>query len=152
MIAEIFKHLIRRCYILLPLTLVVGLPVNSQIVPDAPIEGITVTMFSNEGYKQWNLRGSSAAYTDSGGVEVQDLDLEVFQGSDGEEMDMHIKGAQALYESSDRTVKGKGGVIVNGDFYDIEGETWNYSQDDRIVKVNSNVKVVIDYELEEFLK
>ena len=120
--------------------------------PDAPIEGVTVTMFSDEGYKLWNLKGSSALYTEDGGVEMTELDLEIFQGQDGVEVDMHIQGAQALYASEDRTVTGEGGVFVDGDFYDIEGDNWKYSQDERIVEVSSNVKVVIDYELQAFLK
>ena len=80
------------------------------------------------------------------------MDLEIYQGQEEKEIDMHIVGAQALYESENQTVAGKGGVFVDGDFYDIEGDSWKYSQDERIVQVTSNVKVVIDYELEAFLK
>ncbi len=107
---------------------------------------------NDEGHKLWNMKGSSASYLEDGGVEVKELDLEIFQGRDGKDVDMHILGAQALYESDDRTVAGQGGVFVDGDFYDIEGDNWNYSQNERIVRVSSNVKVVIDYELEAFLK
>ncbi len=150
---ELFKQLFRRgCVPVAVLAFAFGLPVNSQILPDAPIEGVTVTMFSDEGFKLWNLQGSSAAYTEDGGVELKALDLEIYQGQEGKEMDMHIVGAEALYESENRTVAGQGGVFVDGNFYDIEGDSWKYSQDERIVQVTSNVKVVIDYELEAFLK
>ena len=150
---EHFNKILRRgCVLVAILAVAFGLPVNSQILPDAPIEGVTLPMFSDEGYKLWNLQGSSVAYNEDGGVEVKELDLEIYQGQEGQEVDMHIVGAQALYESEDRTVAGEGGVFVDGDFYDIEGDNWKYSQDDRIVQVSSNVKVVIDYELEAFLK
>jgi len=130
-----------------------GVPANSQILPDAPIEGIRVTMFSvEEGFKLWNLQGSSASYLANGAVKVTELDLEIFQGEKGEELDMHIFGAEAIYESESRSVSGQGGVFVEGDFYEVEGDSWRYSQDDRIVKVTSNVKIVIDYELDAFLK
>ena len=153
MTVELFKRIARNaCLPLGALALAFGLPLSSQILPDAPIEGVTVTMFSEEGYKLWNLKGSSASYTEDGGVEVTELDLEIFQGQDGQEMDMHIQGAQALYASDDRTVAGEGGVFVDGDFYDIEGDNWKYSQDERVVEVSSNVKVVIDYQLQAFLK
>ncbi len=129
-----------------------GLLLNSQILPDAPIEGVRVTMFSDEGFRQWNLKGSSAAYGEVGEVSVTDLDLEIFQGEDGKRIDMHILGTRAVYESEDKSVSGEGGVFVDGDFYQIEGESWNYSQNSRVVKVRENVKVVIEYELESFLK
>lgn len=153
MTAQLLKRIFRRgCIPLALLAFVFGLPVNSQILPDAPIEGVTVTIFSDEGYKLWNLQGSSVAYNEAGGVEVKEMDLEIYQGQEEKEIDMHIVGAQALYESENQTVAGEGGVFVDGDFYDIEGDNWKYSQDERIVQVTSNVKVVIDYELEAFLK
>lgn len=127
-------------------------PVSSQIVPDAPIEGVTVTMFSDEGFRLWNLQGRSASYLEDGVVEVKDMNLEVFQGEDGKEIDMHIVGTEAIYLSEERTVSGDGGVRVDGEFYQIEGDSWRYSQDERIVRVTSNVKVVIEYELDAFLK
>jgi hypothetical protein len=129
-----------------------GLPLNSQILPDAPIEGIRVTMFSDEGFKLWNLQGNTASYLDNGVVEVMGMDLEVFQGETGEDVDMSILAAEAVYKSDERAVSGDGGVLVEGDFYNIEGDSWRYSQDDRIVKVTSNVKVIIDYKLDAFLK
>lgn len=129
-----------------------GLLLNSQILPDAPIEGVRVTMFSDEGFRQWNLKGSSAAYGEAGEVSVSDLDLQIFQGEDGKRLDMHILGTRALYKAEDRSVSGDGGVFVDGDFYQIEGESWDYSQNDRVVNVRENVKVVIEYELESFLK
>ena len=134
------------------LVLLYHLRVNSQILPDAPIEGVTVTMFSDEGHRLWNLQGQSASYLEDGAVQVKELDLEVFQGEDGREMDMQIVGAEAVYESEERTVSGEGGVFVDGEFYQIEGESWRYSQDERVVQVTKNVKVVIDYELDAFLK
>ena len=153
MTAPLSIRFFRRFSVPLGLLIVVfGMPVNSQILPDAPIEGIQVTMFSDEGYKVWNLKGSSALYQEDGGVEVQELDLEIYQGNDGKEVDMHILSAEAFYASDDRTVAGEGGVFVDGDFYDIEGEEWNYSQDERIVHVTSNVKVVIEYEMDAFLR
>jgi len=109
-------------------------------------------MFSDEGARLWNLKGSSASYLENGVVEVKELDLLVFQGEDGVEMDMHIIGTEAVYESDDRTVSGEGGVFVDGEFYQISGENWRYSQNERVVQVTSNVKVVIDYELDAFLK
>ena len=133
-------------------SLPLGLLVNSQILPDAPIEGVRVTMFSDEGFRLWNLKGSSATYGDNGIVEMTNLDLQIYQGEQGKDVDMRIQGAEAVYQSTDRAVAGDGGVIVDGEFYEIEGESWNYSQDDRIVHVHKNVKVVIDYELEAFLK
>ena len=129
-----------------------GLLVNSQILPDAPIEGVRITMFSVEGFRLWNLKGSSATYEDNGIVEMTNMDLQIYQGEQGKDVDMRIQGAEAVYQSTDRAVAGDGGVIVDGEFYEIEGESWNYSQDDRIVHVHKNVKVVIDYELEAFLK
>jgi hypothetical protein len=128
------------------------LPVNSQILPDAPIEGIKVTMFSDEGYKLWNLKGDSASYLENGVVDVKGMDLLVFQGEAAQEKDMHILAAEANYQSEERAVSGDGGVFVDGNFYNIEGDSWRYSQDDRVVKVTSNVKVVINYELDAFLK
>jgi hypothetical protein len=133
---------------LLPL----GLLVNSQILPDAPIEGVRVTMFSEEGFRLWNLKGGSATYGDNGIVEMTDMDLQIYQGEQGKDIDMHIVGAEAVYQSADRAVSGEGGVFVDGEFYEIEGENWNYSQDDRVVQVEKNVKVVIEYQLEAFLK
>lgn len=129
-----------------------GLQVNSQILPDAPIEGIRVTMFSDEGFKLWNLQGESASYMENGMVEVVGMNLDVFQGKEGKEVDMRILAAEAIYQSNDKTVSGDGGVFVDGDFYTIEGDSWRYSQDDRIVKVTSNVTVVINYQLGAFLK
>jgi len=147
------KIILLRCSVLLGvLALVFALRVNSQILPDAPIEGIQIPMFSEEGYKLWNMKGSSAAYKDDGGVEVKELDLEIYQGEEAKEVDMHILGAEAVYASDDRTITGDGGVFVDGDFYDIEGDSWKYSLNERVVQVTSNVKVVIDYELESFLK
>ena len=129
-----------------------GFQLNSQILPDAPIEGIRVTMFSDEGFKLWNLKGNTASYLDNGVVEVMGMDLEVFQGETGKDVDMSIFASEAIYKSDERAVSGEGGVVVEGDFYNIEGDSWSYSQDDRIVKVTSNVKVIIDYELDAFLK
>lgn len=153
MTAELFMRSFRRvCVPLGLLVLTFGMPVNSQILPDAPIEGIQVTMFSDEGYKLWNLQGDTARYMEEGDVEITELDLEVYQGDTGQEMDMRILGTEAVYQADIRTVSGEGGVHVDGDFYQIEGDNWRYTQDDRVVKVMSNVKVVIDYELEAFLK
>jgi len=129
-----------------------GLQVNSQILPDAPIEGIRVTMFSDEGFKLWNLQGESASYMENGMVEVVGMNLDVFQGKEGKEVDMRMLAAEAIYQSNDKTVSGDGGIFVDGDFYTIEGDSWRYSQDDRIVKVTSNVTVVINYQLGAFLK
>jgi hypothetical protein len=133
-------------------SLPLGILVYSQILPDAPIDGVRVTMFSDEGVRLWNLKGSSATYLDDGVVEMTNMDLRIYKGEQGKDMDMHILGTEALYQSKDRSVSGDGGVTVDGEFYEIEGESWNYSQGDRIVHVHKNVKVVIDYELEVFLK
>ena len=129
-----------------------GILLNYQILPDAPIEGVRVTMFSDDGFRLWNLKGSSAAYGEAGEVSVTDLDLTIYQGDQGKVVDMHILGKRAVYESEDRSVFGDGGVFVDGDFYKIEGESWDYSQNDRVVNVRENVKVVIEYQLESFLK
>lgn len=147
-----YLHFIRGLLVLGGFLAMHGLPVSSQILPDAPIEGIQVTMFSDEGLKVWNLLGDSATYLENGAVEVKGLDLEVYQGVRGQELDMRIQGAEAVYESDERTVHGQGGVFVEGEFYNIEGENWRYSQDDRIVRVSDKVKVVIEYELDAFLK
>ena len=143
-----FKGFLFLACLVLPL----GMLVRSQILPDAPIEGVRVTMFSDEGSKVWNLKGSSALYRDDGAVEVKDMDLEIFQGEGGKQVDMHILGGEAVYFADERSISGEGGVFVAGEFYQIQGDNWQYSQSDRIVHVNSNVKVVIDYELDAFLK
>jgi len=129
-----------------------GLFVNSQILLDSPIEGVRLTMFSDEGYKLWFLRGQSATYLEAGSVAMSDLDLEVFNESETPTREMHILGSNAIYKSNDRTVSGDGGVFVNGGFYLVEGESWDYSQENKTIKVASNVKVLIDYEIPPFFK
>ncbi len=89
---------------------------------------------------------------ENGMVEVVGMNLDVFQGKEGKEVDMRMLAAEAIYQSNDKTVSGDGGIFVDGDFYTIEGDSWRYSQDDRIVKVTSNVTVVINYQLGAFLK
>ncbi|MCB1120727.1 MAG: hypothetical protein KJT03_04210, partial [Verrucomicrobiae bacterium] len=104
------------------------------------------------GFKLWYLQGASATYLEDARVAVKGMDLDVFEGDEGKELDMRIKAAEAIYEPDQRVVHGDGGVFVDGIFYNIEGNSWHYSQDDRVVKVTDNVKVVIAYELDAFLK
>ena len=150
-LSRIFKNqkgfLVPSCFLLLQ-----GLLVNSQILPDAPVEGLRLTMFSDEGYKLWFLTGSTAAYLEDGSVKMTDMDLEVFKDSETPKIDMHILSNNAIYQVEDKNVSGDGGVFVEGEFYQIEGDSWNYSQEERVVTVTSNVKVLIDYELQPFLK
>ncbi len=65
---------------------------------------------------------------------------------------MHILGSNAIYKSDDRMVSGDGGVFVNGGYYVVEGDSWDYFQENKTIKVTSNVKVLIDYEIPPFLK
>ena len=139
---------------LLAATLVLpqGFFLNSQILPDAPVEGIRLTMFSDEGFKVWFLQGDSASYLEDGSIKMSKLDLEVFKDSEQPEKDMHILGNEAIYQVDERSVSGDGGVFVDGEFYEIEGDSWHYSEVEKIVRVKSNVKVVIDYQMQPFLK
>ncbi len=138
---------------LIAVTLLVPIvSLNSQIETDAPIEGFRVNMFGDDGGKLWKLKGDIATRQESGVVDMEGLDLVVYSKEVSGKVDFKMISENAHYMDGERAVSGEGGVEFYADTYTITGDKWKYEEEGRVIRIKENVRVVLEYEMEAFLK
>jgi hypothetical protein len=122
-------------------TILGGMALLGQMVPDAPIQHFTLPMFGDNGYKSWELRGLKGHYLNADQALVEGLELVVFSGDEDLLEENRIRSPKALIDFETSRAEGDSSLFVVGPGYEIQGRNWTWDGIDRKIIVRQAVRV-----------
>lgn len=122
-------------------TVLGGMALLGQMVPDAPIQHFTLPMFGDNGYKSWELRGLKGHYLNADQALVEGLELVVFSGDADMLEENRIRSPKALIDFETSRAEGDSSLFVTGPGYEIQGRDWTWDGVDRKIIVRQAVRV-----------
>ncbi len=139
--------------VLLPLLGVAA--TSSRVSSKEPIINFSLPTFTNpDGYRAWLIRGSEARMPEQNIIDVKELSLTVFSGDASNQINIMMLSPAARVLPDEKVVMGESSlrVIDVQKGFEATGTGWRYTDKDKTVTLNKNVRVVFRAETMNFLK
>jgi lipopolysaccharide export system protein LptC len=118
----------------------------------APAKDWSSNLFTKEGNHSMTLRGAEARFSETGAVNVVDLNLTIFAGDATNRVETILLSAAATFRPKDNTAQGEKGVRLIRDDLEATGTRWSYDHGQKRVSLHEQVRIVFNAELQGLLK
>lgn len=125
---------------------------TTRIANDAPIVNFRLPTFTEDGFRQWLVRGSEARLVSSKEIDIRELTLTVFSADAQDRIETMILSPQAKVLTDTQVASGPGTIRVIRDDLEATGSKWTYDHKEKRVSMQKNVRVTFRAELKNFLQ
>lgn len=133
------------------LGLLLWIPANTQMIPDAPVIGFQLPMFGDDGYRIWNLTGKQGLYVNENRIDVVDMHLLIYSKVVPGAVETEILSPQATMLIKDNKAMGNETITVLGPNFEVRGQRWSWDGDEDRVVIDEQVKITFFEELSGIL-
>jgi hypothetical protein len=118
------------------------------------VKDFETSTFSDEGYRKMTVKGTEARYVTSDQVSCVDMNIAVYSGDAATRLDSVILSPSASFFVHEHRAEGDGAVrlIDYNHNFEMTGEGWVYTYDQKKISLARNVKVIIHAKLPDLLK
>lgn len=99
-------------------------------------------MFGENGYRIWELTGDEGRYLTSEKIQVSDMKLTVFSGTEASLVENRIESPLATLFITKNIAIGEGPIQIISERYRVEGQRWFWDGKSRSVVVSRNAQVI----------
>ena len=124
----------------------------AQMEPDAPVKNFTLPRFGDDGFRVWSLRGQLGIYVSDSQIDVQGMQLRVFDSEDPEQLKLQIESPEATLHVQENRATGPGSLLVLAPNYSIAGQNWEWEGDTDTIIVKQNARVAFSENLADILR
>lgn len=144
-IANIFKnHFSALVFALFLYTL----PLSAQThFSSAPILEFKLPMFSEKGYKIWDLYGSEGHYLSENELEVFDIRLKTFSNNSNNTLEATFESHKAILALKMNQVSSNEKITIKNPKYTITGIGWFWEGTSKKLTINTQVKATFQSSL-----
>lgn len=138
--------------------LIAGLLFNSgpgvlaQMEPDAPVKNFILPRFGEDGFRVWLLKGRLGIYVSDSQIDVEGMQLQVFDSKDPERLKLQIESPEASLHVRENRASGPGSLLVLAPNYSIAGQNWEWEGDTNTIVVKKNARVAFSENLTDILR
>ena len=123
-----------------------------QMVPDGPVINFSLPMFSDSGFKKWELRGREGRYISSGRMDVVDLVLRIYSGDERRLLEITIESPAAVMLVDQSKAFGDSSIHITGRRFRMEGQQWSWNGEERVIEIGRAARVVFSEEIGAILR
>jgi hypothetical protein len=118
-----------------------------------PAKNWVLPLFTDkEGFRAMTIRGSEAQAVGAKRIEITNLNITAFIGDATARVDAVLLAPSAHFFPDDKRAAGEKNVRFIRDEMEVTGERWTFSQTEKRVLIDSNVRVVLHAQLPAILK
>lgn len=124
-----------------------------QMRPSAPVTNFSLPMFDEAGNKTWQLAGSEGRYLSQEQIDVIDMKLTLFRGSQEEpEVEAIIESPFASVFVQETRAKGNQGFSIVSPTFEVSGTNWTWDGNRERITVQENARVIFLQDISNILR
>lgn len=123
-----------------------------QMRLDGPVRDFHYPVFGESGYRVWDLRGAEGEQVSDRVLDVWELDLQVYDGTEKQRRETVLTSPQARVFLEEQRAEGPSALRIEGPGYTITGRNWSWDGRGDTVVVREDARVVYDTSLGDILR
>ena len=96
------------------------------------------------GYRDWEITGDEAKYVSDDKILVDNMRLNIFDGSEKGNIDYEISSKVADVFPRTKSAGGDGMLYAKGQAFNLEGKTWLWQSNGKTVKIYNGIKILFN--------